>query len=184
MKRKALTEKDIAAIAAGVPLAAGEPEVETDVVVEPEAQAEEVVEAVAEEVVEAQAEVPKVDEGLRVLREQLKAASDELLEAKIESRRHAEKVAELEAVIGPMSKIVGKSISNMQVALGGSAFSGEGMAASALVAEHDRVAEQFLKRIKAGGVAAVSSTGGEKKSDKKFEMDSVFAARINAVRGK
>lgn len=45
----------------------------------------------------------------------------------------------------------------MQVALGGSAFSIEGMSAAAVLAEHDRVSEVFKTKFKVGGVAAVSA---------------------------
>lgn len=120
---------------------------------------------------------------MRVLKEELRAAQNDLVEAKVESRQIAAKLAELEAVISPMSQIVGKAINNMQVALGGSALDLGAMSPSALVAEHTRVSEQFASKFKAGGVAAVSSEAGKKEAGV-FKMDSGLAARINAVRGK
>jgi len=197
MKKKAFTEQDIAAIAAGVQMAASvdvaEPETEaaevaTETVVDVEGSADAGVEKAAE-TTEQVAEgttgtevVAKTDDGLRILREQLAAAQDALIDAKVDARQMSAKLAELEAVLAPMSQVVGKAINNMQVALGGSALSFDGMAPSALVAEHARVSEQFVKSFKVGGVAAVSSDKAQPKAD--FKMDSGLAARINAVRGK
>lgn len=51
--------------------------------------------------------------------------------------------------------IVKASISVMSVAMGGSADVGASLTGSELLAEHDRLAEQFKKKFPTGGVAAV-----------------------------
>lgn len=193
MKKKALTEQDIALLASGVTLATStdvevEAEAEVPAVEDVEVSADAGAEKVADtneeatEVAAAVETVAKNDDGIRILNEQLRAAQNDLVEAKVEARQVSAKLVELEAVIGPMSQVVAKTVNNMQVALGGSALDLSTVSPSALVAEYARVSEQFANKFKAGGVAAVSSNVVSKKEV--FKMDSGLAARINAVRGK
>jgi hypothetical protein len=62
------------------------------------------------------------------------------------------------------------------VALGGAAVSG--LTAQAALAEHARLADQFKKQYKAGGVAAVSASVEEAQP----AIDPLHMARVNAVR--
>jgi hypothetical protein len=185
MGKRALTEQAIAALAAGAVLEAG---AVSGVVLEDEAAAgtdaavvgtEAEAEAQASGAVTADVEVAKTGEGISLLKEQLKAAQDELFEAKIESRKATDKLAEVEAQVSPMATIVAKAINHMQVALGGSALDMSGMAPNALVAEHGRMVDQFQSKFKAGGVAAVDAAQVTKNEQK---VDALTQARFNAVR--
>jgi len=190
MKKKALTDQQIAAIASGAVLdattevevvaAAGVAEEVEVVEASTDAGAGEAAETDDAAKVAASAEVvAKNDEGLRVMTDQLKGAQNDLVEAKIEGRQALTKVAELQAVLEPMSEVVAKAINNMQVALGGSSLDLSGMSPSALVAEHARVSGQFTGKFKAGGVAAVDAATKKPASS---TVDPLFKARVAAVR--
>ena len=184
-KKTGLTEQEVAALAAGAALEATVSETEAEANVEDttvEAAAEEDVqaEAVAPEGADPVAEVAKNDNALGLLKEQLKAAQDDLLEAKIDARKAGEKLAEIEATVNPLAAIVAKAINNMQVALGGSALDLSGLAPAALLAEHDKMVEQFQSKFKVGGVAAVDAANDVKKNEQK--VDALTQARFNAVR--
>ena len=190
MAKKALTEADIAALAAGAtgvdveaaaPAAVDQPVVEGDADgVQAEAgklEAQEEVVAAAESAVTEQ--VVTVDATVQLLSSQLKEKDAALLEAGIKLNELQSKLADVEASQTPLLQIAGKSIANMQVALGGSALSIEGMSAAAVLAEHDRVSEVFKTKFKVGGVAAVSA---EAPSDQQTPVDPRHLARVNAVR--
>lgn len=182
-RKKALTEQDLAALAAGAALEATVSETEVEAEVEDTA-----VEAAAVEGAQAEADAPegadpvaevaKNDNALGLLKEQLKAAQDDLLEAKIDARKAGEKLAEIEATVNPLAAIVAKAINNMQVALGGSALDLSGLAPAALLAEHGKMVEQFQSKFKVGGVAAVDAAQEVKKS----HVDATHLARVNAAR--
>lgn len=182
-RKKALTEQEVAALAAGAALEATVSETEVEAEVEDTA-----VDAAAVEGAQAEAEAPesadpvaevaKNDNALGLLKEQLKAAQDDLLEAKIDARKAGEKLAEIEATVNPLAAIVAKAINNMQVALGGSALDLSGLAPAALLAEHGKMVEQFQSKFKVGGVAAVDAAQEVKKS----HVDATHLARVNAAR--
>lgn len=187
MKRKksSLTEQEVAALAAGAVLeaAVSENEAGADAEVDDTAVEETAVEgaqaeADAPESADHVAEVAKNDNALGLLKEQLKAAQDDLLEAKIDARKAGEKLAEIEATVNPLAAIVAKAINNMQVALGGSALDLSGLAPAALLAEHGKMVEQFQSKFKVGGVAAVDAAQEVKKS----HVDATHLARVNAAR--
>ena len=190
MAKKALTEADIAALAAGAtgvdveaaaPAAVDQPVVEGAADgVQAEAgnlEAQEEVVAAAESAVTEQ--VVTVDATVQLLSSQLKEKDAALLEAGIKLNELQSKLADVEASQTPLLQIAGKSIANMQVALGGSALSIEGMSAAAVLAEHDRVSEVFKTKFKVGGVAAVSA---EAPADQQTPVDPRHLARVNAVR--
>ena len=123
---------------------------------------------------------------MQLLSSQLKEKDAALLEAGIKLNELQSKLAGVEASQTPLLQIAGKSIANMQVALGGSALSIEGMSAAAVLAEHDRVSEVFKTKIKVGGVAAVSAEAPADHSavDKgAYVVSNMTQAQINAVRG-
>ena len=197
MAKKALTEADIAALAAGAtgvdveaaaPAAVDQPVVEGAADgVQAEAgklEAQEEVVAAAESAVTEQ--VVTVDATVQLLSSQLKEKDAALLEAGIKLNELQSKLADVEASQTPLLQIAGKSIANMQVALGGSALSIEGMSAAAVLAEHDRVSEVFKTKFKVGGVAAVSAEAPADHSavDKgAYVVSNMTQAQINAVRG-
>lgn len=194
MKRKrALTEQEIAAIASGAVLNAGEAEVDES----PEALAAAEALATAEAQAEAEAlaaseaaaaessaktteNVAKTDDGLTVLKAQIRETQDELMEARIENRALAEQVSKFEAMITPMKAIVAKSADNMRIAMGGSAFDMSAMSAEAILSEHVKLDEKFRKKFQVGGVAAVSAT--EVESTGSVKVDGLTHARMAAVR--
>ena len=115
-----------------------------------------------------------------VLAAQLKDKDAELIQSKIETAKLQDKLADIEATITPMREIVSKSINTMQVALGGSAASHDGMDAKLLVAEHARVAASFTASFKVGGVSASASEAVE--ATKATTVDPRHIARVNAAR--
>lgn len=187
MAKKALTEQDIAALAAGISLDAvvEAPVVEGETSVEAPTAATDV-EASAEvvaPVVEASTENhDKIDASVQLLSAQLKEKDADLIQAHIKIAKLEEASAEAVSAQGPLLNIAAKSISNMSIALNGPAFKAEGMSAAQVLAEHDRLSEQFLSKYKAGGVAAVGSSAPADKSGT-YVMTNVTQAQINAVRG-
>lgn len=177
MAKKALTEQDVAALAAG---AAIEANVEAPVVEAVADVVAPVVEAVAE-VVEAEASTQNVDTTsatVQLLSAQLKEKDEALLQAGIKLAKLEEFKAEAEATHGPLLAIAAKSLGNMHVALGGSAVSVEGMGAAAVLAEHARMTEQFQSKFKVGGVAAVQGDAATTQT----QIDPRHMARVNAAR--
>jgi capsid assembly protease len=184
MGKKALTEQDIAALAAGAAIEAkSDVQVEDAASVEPNAESE-VTEAQAEaqaEVVEAQTqEVDKTSATVQLLSDQLKAKDEALIQAHVKISKLEELNAEANATHGPLLEIAAKSVSNMRVALGGSAFTVEGLSAVQVLAEHKAVTEQFQSKFKAGGVAAVDATQSQK--NEVVAQDALTQARLAAVR--
>lgn len=183
-KKQALTEQDIAALAAGANLEATVSEAEVEAEVEGAADAAAAVEgaeaeAGASEGAAAVAEVAKNDDALRLLKEQLKAAQDDLLEAKIEGRKATDKLAEVEAIVNPLKDIAAKAANNMRVALGGSVLDMSAMSAAQVLADHEAVAGNFVQKFRVGGVAAVDAA---QEVAKKSHADATHLARVNAAR--
>ncbi len=79
-----------------------------------------------------------------------------------------------------MRPIVRAAVSNLRVALGGTAAGVDAMSDATLLAEHANLAAQFNKKFKAGGVAAVSSSAS--KESQVVELDPLRKARLAAVR--
>ena len=200
MAKKALTEADIAALAAGATLDAvvhvETPELD-DVTLEgvraaASKGAKEAIQAAAstEEVkpeakqeVEVKAEaLVTVDASVQFMQNMVKDKDDALLAANVKITKLEEKLADVEAAHQPLLQIAIKSVKNMAVALNGTSLLSEGMAAVQVLAEHQRVTELFQKKFPIGGVAAVSSASTPKKSEA-YVMTNVTQAQINAVRG-
>lgn len=87
---------------------------------------------------------------------------------------------ETAAALPALVEIVGRSASQMSVALGGAALNTEGMNVTALLAEHKRLADTFSTQFKAGGVAAIDAT--EEPEAAASAVDSEYQARLNAAR--
>jgi signal peptide peptidase SppA len=190
MKRRALSEAVIAAMAEGVlPAASADPVIETPA--EPAADANalteivvsaEVVEAApaAEAAAEVAAEAAPSADLVSFLQAQIKEKDAALLAANIQISDLTKQGAEASATHDGLLAIAKKSTTNMRVALGGSAVDLEGANAVAVLAEHKSLSEQFAGKFKAGGVAAVDASQVE--ADAKPPQDA-FAQRLqNAVR--
>lgn len=187
--RKALSEQDIAALAAGATLEADQaPETgtqaETDVAaqvedVEVSAQVETSDEASAEGTGVGQAaEVDASAGALKFVAEQLKAAQDELVASKIEASKLKDKLEMLEAVVEPLKDIAAKAVNNMRVALGGSLIDMSASSPAQILAEHVSVSASFASKFKVGGVSATKV----EEQVKKPAVGASHMARVNAAR--
>src|SRR5574340_100582 len=137
--KKTLTEADIVALAAGVTLEAAAAEGEGDVVPGQEAQVEDA--PAANAAVEQTAEVDTSAQTLKFVSDQLKAATDDLLAARIALSKSEDKVAELTAVVDPLKAIVAKATNNMRVACRASSMDLTAMNAAQVLAEHQHTSE-------------------------------------------
>ena len=187
--RKALSEQDIAALAAGATLEADQApgtgtQAETDVAaqvedVEVSAQVETSDEASAEGTGVGQAaEVDASAGALKFVAEQLKAAQDELVASKIEASKLKDKLEALEAVVEPLKDIAAKAVNNMRVALGGSLIDMSASSPAQILAEHVAVSASFASKFKVGGVSATKV----EEQVKKPAVGASHMARVNAAR--
>ena len=177
--KKALTDQSIAALAAGgiAPVAAAAaPVVETQTAA-PAAPTEPVVEAAVPTAAAPEAQ-PNA-EVLAYVQGQLTTANASLLEAGIKVKTLEAANAELQTSMTALLDIAGKSISNMRVALGGTAVDIKDMTATTVLAEYQRVSTEFQSKFKAGGVAAVDAAEALKGSN--VSVDSRYAAHLATV---
>ena len=191
MAKKALTEADIAALAAGVQVTASaepEPAVEAnagDAAADVSAAAE--VGSVEPSSQNAEptpvAEDAKTVATVQLLTSQIQERDASLLAAGIKIANLEEQVAEMAATSAPLVEIAAQAISNMRIAMRGSAYSAEGVGPVAVLAEYKSVSEQFKKQFPVGGVAAVSGDAPAE-SGRAYVMTNVTQAQIDAVRGK
>jgi hypothetical protein len=159
MGKKALTETDIAALAAGLPIEAA-------------AETEEIVEASADPVIEGEgaaveptAEVTEPENEkqepqasvVSFLQSQVKEKDAEILNLSIELKGIKDKVASMEATHNGLTDVVRKAVAGMKVRLGASNVDLSALSAQELLADYAATAESFLKNFKAGGVAAVDA---------------------------
>jgi ClpP class serine protease len=187
MVKKAFNPQQIAALAAGAQLASADPVVVEPVVVtvvaDTEAAAALVAAALAETEAAAIAASTQTDADANIvayLKGEVKDKDAALMAAQIEINGLKAKTADMEANFNGLIVIAGASLSNMQIALGGSAVKVEGMSATAILAEHARVAGTFQEKFKAGGVAAVDAAEASK--EVVHVPDALAQARLNASR--
>jgi len=178
--KKALTEKDLAALASGMPVdqvaeapVEDEPKAD-DAVQAPEAEVE--VDAKVEQSVQEDATSAAT---IKLLAEQLKGAQDDLLNAKVEMSRMQDKINEMNAVVGPLKDIAARAINNMRVALGGSVIDMSAAQPAQVLADHVSVSESFASKFKVGGVASTDANLEAKKDERK--VDALTQARLKAV---
>lgn len=189
MKKNALTEQIIAALAEGAPPSIAEApiqplgldETKIEVKVEP-AKAEA---TSTETVVEAKAETPEAkapanSELVNHLQGQLSAAQSQLLAVSVELNTAKTKATDTENVLASMRGITASSVERMRVALNYARGDTSTMSNEALLSEHASLRAQFEKQYTAGGVAAVSSTGSNPKTESAEDLQR--RARINANR--
>lgn len=125
------------------------------------------------------AELATLTTTVQLLNSQAATKDEALLQSNIKVARLEEQVAEMSAAHAGLLDIAAKSISNMNVAMNGAMFKADGLQATAVLAEHARVSEQFQSKFKAGGVAAVSSSNT---SVKQPQVSPRHLARVNAAR--
>ena len=154
MGKKALTETDIAALAAGVSLEAAE---ETEVT---EQVAEESTETAAETTAVTETENEKHEGNASVvsfLQAQVKDKDAEILNLSVELKGIKDKVASMEATHTGLTDVVRKAVAGMKVRMGASNVDLSAASAQELLADYAATSESFLKTFKAGGVAAVDA---------------------------
>lgn len=179
----ALTEQSIAALAAGAPAAKSPEEIAADAAAATAAIAAAASTAALEGAVEgaalasAAAIASNPDATVALLQSQLATKDEALIDAKVALKSAQAAITELQAAQAPLMSIAGKSIANMQIALGAAAVSIEGRSATEVVAEHDRLRATFETQFKAGGVAATDAT----KEVVRAVADSNHLARIAAT---
>jgi len=173
--KTALTEQQIAAIAAGAAPAPADAAT-TEVIPEPTAG------ATAEPEVPAAAATPTASantEVVSMLQGQLATAQAQVLSLSVEAQAIKASHTALEATAEKLRPIVRAAVGNLRVALGGSSAGIESLTDDNLMAEHANLSAQFSKQFPAGGVAAVSSTATAEKSE---TFDPVRRARLAATR--
>ena len=181
MTKKALTETDIAALAAGVDLdAAADPAVEGDESTTEAASTE--TEAVATTAEVTATEEKKHDKQASVvsfLQAQVKEKDTEILNLSIEVKGFKDKVASIEATHNGLTDVVRKAVAGMKVRMGASNVDLSALSAQELLADYAATSEAFLKTFKAGGVAAVDAASAEVQSP---TMSPRQKARVDAAR--
>lgn len=194
MSKRALTEADIAALAAGgltgaaTTVSSGELldevesakiEAEKAATLQAQADAQAAAEAAEAAKVEAEAaQAAKTSESVQLLTAQLKEKDAALLQAGIELNKVSEKLTEATALLDPLVAIAMRSAGNMSVAMNGSANICAGMTPAQVVAEHARLVPLFQAKYPVGGVAALSSA----EDTQQTQIDPRHKARVNAVR--
>jgi len=181
MAKKALTEADIAALAAGVQLDVKPVEIEGAADgLQNETPAEEKVEAEAVSAPEQKTEeVP--NQALQFMQAQIAAKDEAILAAGIKIAKLEDKLAGFEATHKPLLEIAVKSVRNMCLPMNAVCMVSADMDATQVLAEHVRVSELFQKKFPIGGVAAVSAEEPPKKKSA-YTMTNVDQAKFNAVR--
>ena len=181
MGKKALTETDIAALAAGVDLdAAADPAVEGNESTTEAASTETDAVATTAEVTET--EEKKHDNQASVvsfLQAQVKDKDTEILNLSIEVKGFKDKVASIEATHNGLTDVVRKAVAGMKVRMGASNVDLSALSAQELLADYAATSEAFLKTFKAGGVAAVDAASAEVQSP---TMSPRQKARVDAAR--
>lgn len=179
--KTALTETQIAALAAGAVGISPAPVVTTPV--EPTAPvAAETPAPVAEPVNEPVATVTPVanPDVVALLQTQLASAQAQVLSLSV-GLQGAQTAAEANSVSADkMRPIVRAAVGNLRVALGGTAAGVEALADDGLMAEHANLSAQFTTKFKVGGVAAVSSGASTEKVG--VDADPLRQARLAATR--
>lgn len=177
--KRALTDIEIAAAAEGITLTAEVPAGGVD-----DATVQAAAEAAAAETPETApvAETPEATKPAtdvtEYLQAQLKVKDEQLLASGIELSDAKKQIADMEAAHEGLLAIAVKSLSNMQVALGGAAVELAGVSATQVLADHGRVSALFASKFKAGGVAAVDAAKPENSAP---PVSNLARARLQAV---
>lgn len=137
-------------------------------------------EPVAAEVTEATqlaaSQVAMESELVSVLRAELSAVRNELVQMAASNKAMETKVTAMEATHEPMKKLVAASISRMQVALGSPAMDLSDLPAELVLAQHSKVMETFCKKFPVGGVASIGSEQAEEATP--YNLTAISQARL------
>lgn len=184
--KNALTEQQIAAMAAGGASAASGDTTEADTLAsvaaaaaEAETKAKADADALAAEA--AAAEGAKPDAVVSMLQTQLATAQSQIVALSVDLKVAQDAAQASKDSAERMRPIARQAVGNLRVALGGVAAGVDALADDALLAEHANLAAQFTTKFKVGGVAAVSSSAATEKATGDA-VDSVRMARIRATR--
>lgn len=181
--KTALTEQHVAALAEGMPLPVGAaattetPEVPAaPAAVVPEATPPAAPAATAPEAAPAASSADVVT----FLQGQLATAQAQNLELNVQVRALTAAAETSAGVMASMRSLVVASVDRLQVAMGQSAGASAGLDDASLLAMHASLRSSFETKFKAGGVAAVSSSGSSE--SREVVTDSVRARRMNATK--
>ena len=183
--KTALTEQQLAALAeGGAALADASATTDTPVVEAPAGATAPTVEAPVAAAPEAgaQAAAPANTGGELVafLQSQLSASQAQVLDLTVQVRDLKADADKKQGVHASLRALAEASVDRLKVALGGTAGVAAGMTDEALLAEHAGLRATFETKFKAGGVAAVSSSGSSEKSA--VAEDPVRMRRVQATR--
>lgn len=182
--KKALTEQQVAALAAGAPVvAAGTPEPVTSAPASPE-QGAAGPEASTEPESTAPQQPPAADTGAKgevvaFLRDELRSSQEALATVKAELALATNQLKAMAVTQKGLRDIAAQSLSNMRVALSQPPLDAEGMSDEALLALHGSTTEKFRAAFKVGGVAAAApiESTDVPKSAGPVSIDAYTAAR-------
>lgn len=175
MSKKALTEGDIAAIAAGATIVAS-----TASAPAAEDEAAEAQGSVAEAAATA-TDVKVMDilgktDIQAYLQSQIADKDATILAQGVHLSSLEAKLADQSASFSALVAIAATSCNNMRIALGGTAVDMSGQTAVAVLADHDKVSAQFMDKFKAGGVASVDASANN--ASEAPEVDHLFHLRV------
>lgn len=187
MSKQALTDQQIAAIAAGVQI---EGVTDANLQAASDAAAQEASKNIPNGdgvSKEATKEVTEIKEGndeaqasvVSYLQGQIKGKDESLLANAVELKGLKDRIASMEANYNGLMSIAQLAVKNMKVALNQAGTDVSALSAESLLAEHTSLTETFKKAFKAGGVAAVDAASNE--SVEKV-VDPLHSARIAATR--
>lgn len=180
--KKALTEADIAILAAGGTLEAAAPtpeELETARLAA-EAKAKADAEAAAATAVSTQ-NLDKLNATVQLLNEQVATKDAAILAAGVKTAQLEDALVKLAASTAQLTGLARESVNTMRVALGMSALDLSAMDAAKVLAEHDALVPTYKAKFPVGGVAAVSAEASTRKSSAPVS-DAAHMARVNAAR--
>lgn len=175
---KALTDQEIAAMASGAAASGQAPAADpapapTTVATTPDPTQEPAP-------ITATLEVQVADSAVvSLLQTQLAAAQSQVVALSVDLQTAKATAEAQHRQADAMRPIVRAAVSNLRVALGGTAAGVEAMTDDLLMAEHANLATQFQAKFKGGGVAAVSSSS---KESQVVAMDPLRQARLAATR--
>lgn len=180
--KTALTEQHVAALAEGMPLPVGAAAT-TETPEVPAAPAAVVTEATPAPTASAeQTPAPAASSAdvVTFLQGQLATAQAQNLELNVQVRALTAAAETSAGVMASMRSLVVASVDRLQVAMGQSAGASAGLDDASLLAMHASLRSSFETKFKAGGVAAVSSSGSSE--SREVVTDSVRARRMNATK--
>lgn len=182
--KTALTEQHVAALAEGMPLPAGAAATtETpEVPAAPAAVVPEATPAPAASAEQTPAPTPAASSAdvVTFLQGQLATVQAQNLELNVQVRALTAAAEASAGVMASMRSLVVASVDRLQVAMGQSAGASAGLDDASLLAMHASLRSSFETKFKAGGVAAVSSSGSSE--SREVVTDSVRARRMNATK--